>query len=765
MTWFRVIAAVAAVLVLCALAGGTAKPVIEAQGRSAPDYGAIQTDYVILYAEPLRDAALAWSAYRRSVGHAVSMLAWKDFAQQADPVGSARRSVHAAFTAKVKPHGAQFQNESGTGYDVVKVDGREPGTLVNGLRYLLILGDAPDGGMKLTAPPEKFVFDNTRIPAEIHAKHKDASREPKPAMGDHFWTIAPEVGDGKFAVTCREPIAVGRVPCGTLEQARIVLGKTIQHEKAKTGDWQRKLSFVAGEGRFGAFDKMLEKMFTDYADTVVEPRYEISMTYANPTSPWTYNPNELTKRMAEAITGGSLITTYIGHGNVDRFDSMRVPTGEGKEYRFTIGERDQLVKLLKDDCSTPTIMLIVACQTGCFDNPGEPAIGEAMLYAPGGPAAVLAGSRDTHPYSNIFVQKEFVSALTEQARGDDPMTPDLLSKERAHWPWRSASWARARTMTVGAAHHAVKQYLKDAPADDYAKQIEGMASMLFSDAQRQAMNQAHLVLYNLLGDPAMRARRPAPGEGLAKVMTPKVAAGGRMEVEIDVPEALAYRNGEYAKVDGVAPAKAMSPYSVTDATLTFETWPSIVIEEQEKIDWSLLRNTPTPEWDKEAEKLQENHRKANNKVLLGPLMWVRNEELAKPSKAGEVPAAPGTCEATNCEGGVETADSVKDRVAPSGKTPHDGGAWGWKQQPLRLWMKIPADMGAGGYRVRLVLKCEVAIPDETSAKKPSKPSASNPLSGKIVVVNVPLSLDVDITEAVAEDAKDGAAKPAGADGK
>lgn len=735
---YRVLALGVVLGALMLAAGGGVRETVEAQGRTPIIHEQIQVDYVILYAEPLKDAAMAWAAHRRRTGHAVSLVPWKGFGSDPDPVRAARRTVHGAFVSKVGPHGKEFGNETGTGYDFVRVDGRAPGMLVNGLRYLLILGDAPDGGLALTAPPEKVVFSVSRIPTEIHGVHKDASREPKPAAGDHFWTVAPEIGDGKFAVTCKEPIAVGRVPATTGAQALEVLRKTRQHEEAEPGDWQRRLSFMAGEGRFGAFDKMLEKMFTDYADMVVEPRYEISMTYANPTSPWTCPPGELTERMGKLITGGSLVTTYIGHGNVDRFDSMRIPAGEGKDFRFTIGERDRLVKFLEKPCATPTVMLIVACQTGCFDNPNEHSIGEAMLFAPGGPAALLAGSRDTHPYSNIFVQKEFVSALTERGRGDDPLTDELRDPARAAWPWRSAGWARARTVTVGAAHHAVKQYLKNAPADDYAKQIEALASMLFMPEQRKAMNEAHLVLYNLLGDPAMRVRRPSGGEDVAKLYAAKVEAGGDLVVDIEIPELAARRKGEYDTRKGIPAESADDPFTVVGAKVTFETWPSVVMEEQEAVDWSLIRNNPTKEWEAEAKKLQENHRKANNKVILGPLEWKRIG--ASTTRESKSVSGPGVVEAVNCSGGVATPDSMPT-VANDAGVARDGGGRGWKQQPLRLWMKIPEDMGAGSYRVRVVVSCETTIPKDNDGT-----GAANPMAGKVIKAEIPLCLEVEVTE-------------------
>jgi hypothetical protein len=726
---------------LMLLAGQSHPGPVDAQGRTGVGYGQIQVDYVILYAEPLKAAAMEWSAYRRRTGHAVRLLAWKEFAKDPDPVRAARRTVHGAFVSQVGPHGKEFGNETGTGYDFVKVDGRNPGTLVNGLRYLLILGDAPDGGMAMTAPPAEVVFSEHRIPTEIHVTHKDASREPKPAAGDHFWTVAPEIGDGKFAVTCKEPVSVGRVPATTGDQALEVLRKTRQHEEAKPGDWQRKLSFMAGEGRFGAFDKMLEKMFTDYADMVVEPRYEISMTYANPSSPWTCPPGELTERMANAISGGSLVTTYIGHGNVDRFDSMRIPTGEGREYRFTIGERDRLVKLLEKPCDTPTVMLIVACQTGCFDHPKDHAIGEAMLFAPGGPAAVLAGSRDTHPYSNIFVQKEFVSALTERGRGDDPMTESLLDRHRPAWPWQSAAWSRARTMTVGAAHHAVKAYLRNAPADEYAKQIEALASMLFAPEQRRAMNEAHVLLYNLLGDPAMRVRRPSGGESVAGLYEAKVEAGMDLMVDLEVPEVAATRTAAHDPAKGLAPEVSHDPFTITGVTVTFETWPSVVIEEQAMVDWSKLKNNPTEEWEKEAAKLRENHRKANNKVILGPLEWKRH---ASDTPRKKTPAEPWLCTAKNCEGGVGSPESLKQRKG-HGDIVRVGGGPGWEQRPLRLWMKIPADMGAGSYRVRVVVSCETTIPKDKDGT-----GAANPMGGKVIRAEVPLCLEVEVTDKAKE---------------
>ena len=82
---------------------------------------------------------------------------------------------------------------------------------------------------------------------------------------------------------------------------------------------------------------------------------------------------------------------YIGHGYPYQLDRVRVP---GRTYHIL---NTQDMSKLDNQHGTP-IAIFLACYTGAYDQPYD-CLAEEMLRAPGGPVAVLAGSRVTMPYA------------------------------------------------------------------------------------------------------------------------------------------------------------------------------------------------------------------------------------------------------------------------------------------------------------------------------------------------------------------------------
>ncbi len=567
-------------------------------------------NYVILHAGDLSPAAEQWADYRVGCGFTVRLVNWSAFAKSEDPILAARKAVHEAYREPSRNNRVNFDvagkpRHWEPGIDAwahsITPDPRQPATV----GYLLILGDAPDGGTRLSAPPKEFKFDPNRVPLHIHASLKDASpRAPRPAAGDYIWALPPDVGPDDADAQERSgsagwprEIAVGRVPARTGSQATAVLEKIKRHEATQAhGEWQQRLSFVAGEGRFGpVVDQMLEQMFVGFADTVIPPEYRISMTYANPNSAWASDPRQLTDRVVEGIRDGSLLTAYVGHGQVTRLDSMRIAGADGKEVRFPIGDRDSIVSQLQEPSDRLAMMLIIACQTGCFDQPKDESLGEALLFAPGGPVTILAGSRDTHPYANALVQKEFVCAVTGQL---DPagMLPSQYPD------------------CAGTAWLATQRYLRSGLAggpepDQYFGEVEAFAGLMLQPDQRTAIREAHLWLYNLIGDPATRIQRQfAWPEGLVKLEAEEVHAGGELVLEFANQVLRMERLG--------VPAMLVSP----ELTAQVEVWSSVLLEEPKPVDWKLLLSGNDEEQAAERKKLTENHAMAHRKGLGKPLV-------------------------------------------------------------------------------------------------------------------------------------------------
>lgn len=281
-------------------------------------------------------------------------------------------------------------------------------------------------------------------------------------------------------------LALGRIPVRTPDAARAVLEKIRRYEQ---GDfvadpaWRHRLTFVAGEGRFGPADAILESLFRTLVDRMVPERFELSMTYASPGSIYCPPPSKLEETIAGRFAEPALWVNYLGHGFAEGLDRMRW----GSKHV------PMLTKASLERFATPRDSLPIAffgcCSVGWFDRPeGKPSLAELLLEAPGGPVAIIAGSRPTHPYGTAILQKDLIRGLLND-----------------------------RVATVGELDlQATRSMLlpdsDDTMIDLLARPIAAVGQWPCSLRDLRLM---HVRMYNLLGDPCTRiAHPPAPSGGL-----------------------------------------------------------------------------------------------------------------------------------------------------------------------------------------------------------------------------------------------------------
>lgn len=273
---------------------------------------------------------------------------------------------------------------------------------------------------------------------------------------------------------------LGRVPARSVAEARAALDKVMRYETAApSGPWRRRITCLAGEGRFGPIDTLLERLIVRLIDQVVPYEFDVGMTYASPRSPYCAPPSRYSELVLERLSEGALLVNYVGHGQVSMLDRLTIGA-----QRYDVCSIESLRGLRSSGNRLP-IALLVACWTGRIDLPADRrGLGEMMLFNPNGPVAVIASGRITHPYANALLQKSFTQQLCVQ-----------------------------RPATAGQAHLASLRAL--ASPDEIDRQLESLAQPIAlamkwktSPADLRLM---HVGMYGLLGDPALRIAYP-PGE-------------------------------------------------------------------------------------------------------------------------------------------------------------------------------------------------------------------------------------------------------------
>ncbi|MCA8915607.1 MAG: hypothetical protein KDB90_09355 [Planctomycetes bacterium] len=397
-------------------------------------------DYLIICADGLKQVADDWAKYRADNGRVTKVM----------PMSSITHPEDMDLPGLTEIKNAILETAGG---DEIR----------EGFQVLL-LGDCPNNSSTDYDAKTEIPWMLTR---QMDSNPTVSRRERVPT--DNFYADLVQDDDGL------PDIAVGRIPARTVDEARLALAKVKAYEAAKQGEWLRNLTFFAGEGHFGAvIDGMLEKLFIQFAESLSQA-HNVRMTYANINSPYAYVPTQFSDKVIEEANAGALLLCYLGHGAHDRLDDMYVEV-DGKNKRYPILTSDDVSKFNIEGGKLP-VMMIIACETGHLDHP-QGCLAEKICFTEKAPVAVIASSRDSHPYSNTLLEKAMVHELT------DNYAP-----------------------TLGQAFMDAKRELVLATDPD-RKRLDMMAMFIIPEKERIELNQSHQSLYNLTGDPGLRIQYP-----------------------------------------------------------------------------------------------------------------------------------------------------------------------------------------------------------------------------------------------------------------
>lgn len=271
--------------------------------------------------------------------------------------------------------------------------------------------------------------------------------------------------------------SVGRIPSSEPGAVGRVVAATLAYEtKPDAGAWRKQCSLVAGEGRFGAAaDKLIENMFQRVVSKNIPLAYDVDLTYANATSPFCYPPERFADRVVSRVNEGALVVAYVGHGAERSVDELTAPGPNGKVTSYDVLDASRVPSI---DSRGAPIMVAIACWTGRYEAQ-RPCIGEELLLTGKGPVAFLGATRISHPICNAVLAIGLVGQLFGDA-------------ER-----------------LGPAVDAAEKSLVVDNGDPIRREIVTMSMMFMPVEELKAEMPRHVDMYNLLGDPALRLRRPS----------------------------------------------------------------------------------------------------------------------------------------------------------------------------------------------------------------------------------------------------------------
>jgi hypothetical protein len=353
-----------------------------------------------------------------------------------------------------------------------------------GLEYVVLVGDAVSA-VRAGSPADELVVPTCLVPAKV-----------TPRFGSEL-SIASDNGYADIDDDALPDLAVGRLAADTPDELARIVAKILAYERnADFGPWRRNVNLVAGLGGFGVLaDAAIETAARRIIVTGVPASFTTHITYGNWRSPYCPNPLQFRGAVVESLSEGSLCWIYVGHAWPHRLADVEVPGGS-----YASLSRADMAHV-RSRHSAPVACLL-ACYTGAFDR-ADDCLAEEMLRSPGGPVAIVGGSRVTMPYAMAVLGCELMDEFFSAQ-------PTTLGR----------AFVRAKRRTMGAA------------AEGSTRQaVDAMAALLNPVDPRDELIE-HLWLFNLLGDPLLRLRQPQA----IRVGCPAEAARGEtIEVSAAIP--------------------------------------------------------------------------------------------------------------------------------------------------------------------------------------------------------------------------------------
>lgn len=352
---------------------------------------------------------------------------------------------------------AQYRRTDG--FDVV-VSTQQPGEAIAALKaggkhpaMLLLVGDDESGMEKQPwYVPAKRLRQFRWMPSRQKATYACDS-----AWGDLD-------GDGL------PDIPVGRIPARDKSQVKQVVDKILAYEATPPGPSDRAVPIWAGSPCYSSeIDAMATGILLSTLSASAPVWMEPWVMSADPGHPLCGVPQEQPERWGRRLGQGGAMAIYIGHGDENSLYAMEY---QRRDIRFT---GDHVRQFLSNGPPAPP-MLMICCLTASFAQ-SEPCLGELLLFAPGGPVAAIGATAQSHPLPNYFTGVRLLWAA-----GQGPQRLGTLWLEVG----KKANEDRAML---------IERLLQN---------VEGVVA----DVDLPKLRRDQMLIYELLGDPALKLRLP-----------------------------------------------------------------------------------------------------------------------------------------------------------------------------------------------------------------------------------------------------------------
>ena len=253
------------------------------------------------------------------------------------------------------------------------------------LKYLLLFG--------------KGTYDNvhevtTENPCYIPTWQSESSLNPASSfVSDDYFGL---LGDDEGAQTGLVDIGIGRIPCETIEEAKVAVDKTIHYCSTSTmGEWRNVVCFVGDDE-----DNNVHVADSERLANFVNLNYPSFSTnkiyldaYKEVTTPEQRYP-DVNLALSNQVKQGALIINYVGHANDE---------GLAHEKILTVADIDGW-----SNYDNMPVFVTATCEFSRWDYKNKQSAGEHVLFnRVGGSAALFSTTRLVYSSSNYEMNKNF----------------------------------------------------------------------------------------------------------------------------------------------------------------------------------------------------------------------------------------------------------------------------------------------------------------------------------------------------------------------
>lgn len=272
----------------------------------------------------------------------------------------------------------------------------------NFLKYLLLFGDGSLNNITIDANTNPFNI----IPTYQSAQSLNQSQT---YVTDDFYGFLDD-SEGASDLTGRVDIGVGRMPISTVAQAEAAVEKTKNYLTALThGKWKSKVTFFADDGDSNEHVNYAElnasRVEADYpkmnVNRIYLDGYNVSYSASGKAYPDAKNDIE------SAISDGTLILNYVGHGSPNELTAEQVLT------RQSVDAWTNKYKLF--------FFITATCEFTNFDEPAETSSGEnVFLNTNGGGIGLFTSTRLVYGDRNYAINSKLYDKLLNTDENGQP---------------------------------------------------------------------------------------------------------------------------------------------------------------------------------------------------------------------------------------------------------------------------------------------------------------------------------------------------------